>query len=77
LWLRVLFASALLDDPGHTVFSVGLVCGYSGDQALRRAIRSLLPETPRELRELGAFEFVSRAFLHELSALRNDAADKR
>ncbi len=77
LWLRVLFASALLDDPGHTVFSVGLACGYSGDQALRRAIRSVIPETPRGLRERGAFDTVSSAFLRQLEEFRDDAADKR
>jgi AraC-like DNA-binding protein len=77
LWLRVLFASTLLDDPGHTVFSVGLACGYSGDQALRRAIRSVVPHTPSELRELGAFETVSRAFFRELESLRDDGAEKR
>ena len=77
LWLRILFAAALLDDPGHTVFSVGLACGYSGDQALRRAIRSVVPYTPTRLRELGAFDTVSRAFFEELAQLRNDAAEKR
>lgn len=77
LWLRVLFASALLDDPGHTVFSVGLACGYSGDQALRRAIHSVLPYTPTQLREMGAFETTSRAFFRELQELRDDSADKR
>lgn len=77
LWLRILFASALLDDPGHTVFSVGLACGYSGDQALRRAIRSVVPYTPTQLREMGAFETVSAAFFRELADLRDDAADKR
>jgi AraC-like DNA-binding protein len=77
LWLRVLFAAALVDDPGHTVFSVGLACGYSGDQALRRAIRAVVPYTPSRLRELGAFETVSTAFFKELSELRDDSADKR
>jgi AraC-like DNA-binding protein len=77
LWLRILFAAALLDDPGHTVFSVGLACGYSGDQALRRAIRSVVPYTPTRLRELGAFETVSGAFFKELTVLRDDAAEKR
>jgi AraC-like DNA-binding protein len=77
LWMRILFASALLDDPGHTVFSVGVACGYSGDQALRRAIRSVVPYTPTELRELGAFETVSQAFWAELAELRDDEADKR
>jgi AraC-like DNA-binding protein len=78
LWLRVLFASALLDDPGHTVFSVGVACGYSGDQALRRAIGAAIPGvTPTQLREQGAFETTSRAFFKELGALRNPDADKR
>ncbi len=77
LWLRVLFAAALVDDPGHTVFSVGLACGYSGDQALRRAIRSVVPHTPSELRELGAFETASKAFFRELAQLRDDTAEKR
>jgi AraC-like DNA-binding protein len=77
LWLRILFAAALLDDPGHTVFSVGLACGYSGDQALRRAIRSVVPYTPTQLREMGAFDTVSKAFFRELSRLRDDTADKR
>jgi len=77
VWLRVLFAAALLDDPGHTVFSVGLACGYSGDQALRRAIRSVVPFTPSQLREAGAFETVSKAFFREIASLRDDAAEKR
>lgn len=78
LWLRVIFASTLLDDPGHTVFSVGVACGYSGDQALRRAIGAVLPgTTPSALREAGAFETVTRAFYAELSALRNPDAEKR
>lgn len=77
LWMRVLFASALLDDPGHTVFSVGVACGYSGDQALRRAIRAVLPMTPSQLREAGAFETTIEAFYEELAELRNQDADRR
>ncbi len=77
LWMRVLFASALLDDPGHSIFSVGLVCGYSGDQALRRAIKSVVPFTPTQLRDRGAFDTVSRAFFEEVASLRNDRAEKR
>lgn len=77
LWLRTLFASALLDDPGHTVRSVGLACGYSGDQALRRAIRSVVPYTPTQLRTMGAFDAVSDAFFRELEALHDDEAERR
>ncbi|TVP55984.1 MAG: helix-turn-helix domain-containing protein [Gemmatimonadales bacterium] len=77
LWMRILFASALLDDPGHSVSSVGKACGYSGDQALRRAIRAILPYTPSELREMGAFETVSQAFFAELEKLHDPQAEKR
>lgn len=64
LWLRVILACALLDDPGHSVHSVGRACGYSGDQALRRAIRSVLPLSPSELRARGAFRTATDAFFH-------------
>lgn len=77
LWMRILFAAALLDDPGHSVSSVGRACGYSGDQALRRAIRAILPYTPSELREMGAFETVSKAFFEELDRLHDPQAAKR
>ena len=73
----MLFAAALVDDLGHTAFSVGLAYGYSGDQALRRAIRAVVPYTPSRLRELGAFETVSNAFFKEFSELRDDSTDKR
>lgn len=77
LWMRILMAAALLDDPGHSVSSVGKACGYSGDQALRRAIRSILPYTPSQLRERGAFETVSSAFFEELDRLHDPDAEKR
>ena len=77
LWMRILFASTLLDDPGHSVSSVGKACGYSGDQALRRAIRAILPYTPSELREMGAFDTVSEAFFAELDRLHDPQAEKR
>lgn len=71
LWMRMLFAAALLDDPGHTVFSVSQACGYSGDQALRRAMKGVVPQPPTKLRELGAFDTVSKAFFGELAELRD------
>jgi AraC-like DNA-binding protein len=77
LWMRMLLASALLDDPGHSVQSVGKACGYSGDQALRRALKAVLPYTPTELREMGAFDTVSAAFFAELDRLHDPEAEKR
>ena len=43
LWIRALYAGALLDDPGHTVNSVALACGYSSDRALRAGLRAVVP----------------------------------
>ena len=76
LWMRMLFAAALLDDPGHSVFSVAIACGYSGDQALRRALKSVVPQPPTELRRIGAFETVSQAFFDELASLRDLEQEK-
>ncbi len=77
LWMRMVFASALLDDPGHNISTVGQACGYSGDQAFRRALRAVLPYTPGELRERGAFATVSTAFFEELARLSDDEAQRR
>lgn len=66
LWMRSLLAASLLDDPGHSVLSVALACGYSSDQAQRRALRAVAPYTPTQLREQGAFATLSAAFLDEL-----------
>lgn len=76
LWMRMLFAAALLDDPGHSVFSVSQACGYSGDQALRRALKSVVPQPPTELRRMGAFDTVSQAFFAELAELRDLTQEK-
>ena len=65
--MRVLLAASLLDDPGHTVFSVAKACGYSSDQALRRAIKRVVDATPGDLREMGAYETVSRGFFEDLT----------
>lgn len=73
LWLRVILACALLDDPGHSVHSVGRACGYSGDHALRRAIRSVLPLSPSELRDRGAFRASTDAFFQVLAEHRRPA----
>lgn len=67
VWMRVLLAASLLDDPGHTVYSVATACGYSSDQALRRAIKRVVNGTPSELREIGAFKTVSAAFFEDLA----------
>jgi AraC-like DNA-binding protein len=70
VWMRILLATELLDDPGRTVSSVALACGYASDNSLRRALQDFLATTPTILRKVGAFETASRAFLQELEAVR-------
>lgn len=76
-WIRVLLASALLDDPGRTVSSVARACGYTSDTALRRALLDFVGMGPTDLREAGAFDAASRAFLAELHTLREKGRARR
>ena len=68
--MRILLATELLDDPGRTVSSVALACGYASDNSLRRALQDFLDTTPTALRRIGAFATASRAFLRELDTVR-------
>lgn len=72
VWMRVLMAAELLDDPGRTVSSVAHACGYSSDNSLRRALQDFLNTTPTSLRRDGAFTTASRAFLKDLSETRSN-----
>jgi AraC-like DNA-binding protein len=76
VWMRILLASELLDDPGRTVSSVALACGYSSDNSLRRALQDFLHTTPTVLRREGAFDLASRAFLRELAAVRGSRSPR-
>jgi AraC-like DNA-binding protein len=71
VWMRVLLACELLDDPGRTVLSVAYACGYSSDNSLRRALQDFLSVTPTELRRRGAFAIAAEAFLTELAETRS------
>jgi AraC-like DNA-binding protein len=67
LWLRLLTAAEMLDDPGQRVMDVAFACGYSTDVALWCRLRRSVGAPPRILRRRGAFEIVARAFLQDLS----------
>lgn len=73
VWMRVLLAAELLDNPGQSVLAVALACGYSSDRTLRRALYVAVGAGPTELRERGAFRTVSAAFLDALRGSRNSA----
>ena len=68
MWMRLLLAAQLLDDPGQTVLGVALACGYSSDRTLRRACYSALGMGPSDLRDRGAFKVASAAFMRALAA---------
>lgn len=76
VWMRVLMAAELLDDPGRTVASVAHACGYSSDNSLRRALMDFLRTTPTELRQRGAFAAAAAAFLDELTAVRPGSSER-
>ncbi len=74
VWMRVLMAAELLDDPGRTVSSVAEACGYASDNSLRRALQDFLHTTPTMLRREGAFAIAAQAFLKDLARTREQAA---
>ncbi len=71
-WMRILLAAELLDDPGRNVLSVAWICGYSSDSGLRRITQKFLGRNPTDLRQQGAFEVASAAFVETLRATRKD-----
>jgi AraC-like DNA-binding protein len=62
MWLRVLLAAELLDNPGQTVENVAVACGYSSDDALARALQRRLGMRPTALRRRGAFRTAAERF---------------
>lgn len=74
VWMRVLLAADLLDNPGQTVESIAYACGYSQADALSRAIDQRLGMRPRVLRAKGAFRIASAAFREELRAFQGNEA---
>lgn len=72
MWMRILLAAELLDNPGQTAESVAFACGYSSDDALARALGQQLGMRPGVLRERGAFRLASTRFRDELRELRSE-----
>lgn len=70
MWLRVLLAAELLDNPGQTVEHVAAACGYSSDDALARALQRRLGMRPAALRRRGAFRTAAARFERELERRR-------
>lgn len=71
MWMRVLLAAELLDNPGQTVEHVALACGYSSDDALARALQRRLGMRPAALRQRGAFRTAAARFQAEIDRLHD------
>jgi AraC-like DNA-binding protein len=69
-WMRILLAAEFLDDPDRPVSVIAEACGYSADSSLRLALRRFAGSNPTELRDLGAFDTASAAFVEALSEAR-------
>jgi hypothetical protein len=74
-WIRLLFASELLDDHARSVESVARLSGYAGAASLKVGYRNLVGEPVRALRAKGAFAITAAAFRSELRVLREQARE--
>lgn len=73
VWLRLLLAADLLDNPGRSLEAVARGCGYAGGASLKATLRAVLRMTPRELRAEGAFRTTVQRFQEELWGIREEA----
>lgn len=71
VWLRLLLALALLEEPGRSVWSAALGAGFSTDSSLRRVIRLLLGDSGGSCRAW-SFEAAARVFDAELRRIREE-----
>jgi AraC-like DNA-binding protein len=70
VWLRMVWAARLLEEPGATVDGVAAALGYAAPSVLRRAFRAYLGLSTNELRQQGPLRVVLEHFRAELDTLR-------
>ena len=70
VWLRLVHAAHLLDDPDRTIENVALALEFASVNALRNQLVRYVGRSPGELRKAGALEGVLAAFNEERAALR-------
>lgn len=73
-WMRILLATELLDNTGHSIERIAAACGYASDSGLRRAFYDFLGMGPKALRQAGAFTTASQMFGQALGEARNTPA---
>jgi AraC-like DNA-binding protein len=62
VWIRLLYAAHLLQDPARSVESVALTLGFPSDNAFRNQLQRYMGVCPKELRARGGFEFALNEF---------------
>lgn len=72
-WCRLLVASALLDQPGHTLDSVAGQLDYSDGGVLGTTLRRYTGSGANHLRRLGALETTTAAFRASIAAANRNS----
>jgi len=71
VWARLLHAGRWLSDPGRSAESVSRQLDYSSGAAFRRALKSYVGATPREVIRNGGLGFVLERFMRQCSLRRS------
>ena len=68
--MRILLSAQLLEDPGRTVASAALACGYTTDRTLRRVVQRFIGLDVPALRSGSLFAVAAWGLNAELRQLR-------
>ncbi len=76
-WIRLVYVSELLDEPGRPPASAAWARGYASPGELEEQALRLVGLPAGELRALGAYRLVASGLRNELLALRREAGNGR
>jgi AraC-like DNA-binding protein len=76
-WIRLVYASELLDEPGRPPASAARALGYASPGELEEQALRLVGLPAGELRALGAYRLVASGLRNELLAVRREAENGR
>jgi hypothetical protein len=76
-WIRLVYASELLDEPGRPPVSAAQALGYAGLEEMEEQALRLVGLPAGELRALGAYRLVASGLRNELLAVRREAENGR
>jgi AraC-like DNA-binding protein len=76
-WIRVLLALSLLEEAHRTVLNVALVCGYTDNSSLKRAVENFTGSAVLNSIRDQTFEAAFDGFAAELRQLRHETKRTR